>query len=165
VVTRGGSVEIVQADLDRPEHQRDVLALTDAYATDPMGGGEPLATTKRARLIDGLRAHPTTVILLAYVDGAAAGIATCFLGFSTFAALPILNIHDLAVVPEHRGRRVGWELLVAVERKARELGCAKITLEVGDRNTKAKALYERAGFAQPSDTDAGALVFYTKSIE
>ncbi|MGH2726059.1 MAG: GNAT family N-acetyltransferase [Actinomycetota bacterium] len=157
-------VEVVAADLERSDHQNAVLALTDAYATDPMGNGAPLAADKRDRLIDGLRAHPTTVILLAYVDGEAAGIATCFLGFSTFAARPLLNIHDLAVAPEHRGRGVGQQLLAGVERKARELGCSKITLEVGDRNETARGLYDRAGFVQPSGHEAGALIFYTKDL-
>lgn len=158
------TVEIVEAELDRPDHADAVLALTETYATDPMGGGAPLPAGVRNRLIEGLREHPTTVILLAYVEGEPAGIATCFVGFSTFSARPLLNIHDLAVVPEHRGRRIGWELLSAVERKARELGCSKLTLEVGDTNTKAKALYERAGFSQPAGTDAGRLVFFTKDL-
>jgi ribosomal protein S18 acetylase RimI-like enzyme len=157
-------VEIVEADLDRLAHQEAVLALTDAYAIDPMGSGEPLPAAIREQLIDGLRKHPTTVILLAYVDGELAGIATCFLGFSTFAARPLLNIHDLAVSPEHRGRHVGVELLAAVEHKARELDCCKITLEVGDTNDRAKALYERAGFSQPTSHDAGKLIFFTKDL-
>jgi len=157
-------VEIVEADLDRPEHQEAVLALTDAYAMDPMAGGEPLPADKRDRLIDGLRSHPTTVILLAYVGGEPAGIATCFLGFSTFAAKPLLNIHDLSVAPEHRGLGLGRVLLEAVERKARELGCSKITLEVGDHNETARALYDKVGFSQPSGHAAGALIFYTKDL-
>ena len=157
-------VEIVEADLNRADHQSDVLAMTDAYARDPMGGATPLSDDVCAGLIDGLRAHPTTVILLAYADGEAAGIATCFVGFSTFTARPLLNIHDLAVVPRHRGLGIGAQLLAAVERKARALGCTKLTLEVGDRNASAKALYERAGFAQPSDSDAGSMLFYMKTI-
>lgn len=159
-----GAVEIVEADLDRLDHQEAVLAMTDAYSLDPMGSGEPLPAAIREGLIDGLRKHPTTVILLAFVDGEPAGIATCFVGFSTFAAKPLLNIHDLAVSPEHRGHKVGVELLAAVERKARELDCCKLTLEVGDDNTRAKALYERAGFSQPTSHDAGKLIFFTKDL-
>ena len=157
-------VEIVEADLGRTDHQQAVLDLTDAYARDPMGSDAPLPADIRERLIDALRAHPTTVILLAYVDGEPAGIATCFIGFSTFSARPLLNIHDLAVVPQHRGRHVGVELLAAVERKARDLGCTKLTLEVGDANAKAKALYQKVGFSQPSSHDAGELIFYMKDI-
>lgn len=158
------SVEIVEADLGRADHQRDVLALTNAYALDPMGNGAALPPGALDRLIDGLRDHPTTVILLAYVEGSAAGIATCFLGYSTFAAQPLLNIHDLAVLPGHRGKRIGAKLLEAVEEKARTLGCSRITLEVGDRNARAKQLYELAGFAQPESNDAGTVLFYSKVL-
>ncbi len=31
------SARIVEADLAKPEHQRDVVAMTDAYALDVMG--------------------------------------------------------------------------------------------------------------------------------
>lgn len=157
-------VEIVEADLDRLDHQRDVLALTDAYARDPMGNGAPLPRETLDRLIDGLRKHPTTVILLAFVGGEAVGIATCFRGYSTFAAAPLLNVHDLAVLPGHRGLHVGAKLLEAVEQKARALGCSKLSLEVGDANARAKHLYEKAGFAQPTSDGAGDLLFYMKSL-
>lgn len=79
-------VEIVEADLARAEHQRDVLALTAAYALDPMGEGTPLPPEVLDRLIDGLKTHPTTLIFLAYLGAEAVGIATCFRGFSTFRA-------------------------------------------------------------------------------
>jgi GNAT superfamily N-acetyltransferase len=157
-------VEIVQADLDDADHQRAVVALTDAYARDPMGNGAPLPQEKLDRLIDGLRNHPTTVILLAYAGGQAVGIATCFLGYSTFAVEPLLNVHDLAVLPGHRGLRIGAKLLEAVEQKARQLGCSKLTLEVGDTNARAKDLYEKAGFAQPTSEGAGDLLFYAKPL-
>ena len=77
-------IEIVEADLDRPEHQHAILDLTDAYARDPMGNGKPLSAEVRGALIPGLRHHPTTVIFLAYLGNNAIGIANCFIGFSTF---------------------------------------------------------------------------------
>ena len=70
----------------------------------------------------------------------------CFWGFSTFAAQPLLNLHDFAVLPEARGRGVGQRLLAEIERRARARGCCKITLEVHDSNERAKALYRREGF-------------------
>lgn len=92
------NIQIIEADLDLPLHQRHIRELTAAYALDPMGNGGPLPEETLARLIDGLRAHPTTVIFLAYVGRTPVGIATCFREFSTFAARPLLNIDDLAVV-------------------------------------------------------------------
>jgi GNAT superfamily N-acetyltransferase len=160
------SPDIVQADLERGDHRADVLALTAAYALDPMGKGSALAQEALDRLIDGLRRHPTTLIFLAYLQGQAAGIATCFLGFSTFFARPLLNIHDFAILPRHRGRGLGRHLLRAVEAKALELGCCKITLEVQENNVRARRVYERAGFAQAVYREAtGGSLFYAKILE
>jgi GNAT superfamily N-acetyltransferase len=158
-------MEIVEVDLARTPHQQAVLALTDAYARDAMGNGAPLAPDVLARLVPSLRAHPTTVIFLAYADGEAVGIATCFLGFSTFAARPLLNVHDLAVLPAHRGRGIARHLLAAAEAKARALGCCKLTLEVQENNHGARRLYARVGFAQNMYQEAaGGALFYAKPL-
>ncbi len=74
------------------------------------------------------------------------GAAICFVGFSTFAARPVLNIHDLAVLPELRGAGIGTSLLEAASARARELDCCKLTLEVRKDNEGALALYRRFGF-------------------
>jgi GNAT superfamily N-acetyltransferase len=156
---------IVEAQLDRREHQEAIVSLTAAYAEDVMGNGKPLPPDVLERLDPGLRAHPTTLVFLAYLEGAPVGIATCFLGFSTFAARPLVNVHDLAVVPERRGIGIGRALLHAVDAGARARGCAKVTLEVLANNLNARKLYESEGFAQAaySPTGGGAL-FYSKSL-
>ncbi len=159
------SLFIVQADLDRPEHQQAVLDLTAAYALDDMGNGGPLSQKVLDQLIPALKSHPTTLILLAYLDDRPVGIATCFLGFSTFLATPLVNIHDLAVLPEFRGQGVGRALLQAVDRKALELGCGKVTLEVQENNQRARRLYKQAGFKHATYTDAGGgALFYSKKL-
>ncbi len=66
-------IEIVEADLDRDDHQRSVLELIDAYARDPMGNGQPLPERIKKELIPGLCNHPTTLIFLAWCDGRARG--------------------------------------------------------------------------------------------
>lgn len=156
---------IIEADLDLPAHQQVIVAMTAAYALDRMGNGGPLPADVLERLVPGLRSHPTTLVFLAYVEDVAVGIATCFVGFSTFAARPLINVHDLSVLPEYRGRGIGQALLRAVEGAARERGCAKVTLEVQENNHRARRLYERAGLAQAvyGDTTGGAL-FYSKVL-
>jgi GNAT superfamily N-acetyltransferase len=162
-------VTIIEANLAHPDHQREIIKLTSAYAADRMGNAGPLPPEVLARLIPGLQAHPTTIIFLAYAgdtaENIAVGIATCFLGFSTFVARPLINIHDLAVLPDHRGQGIGRDLLAAVDRKARELGCARVTLEVQERNTRAQHVYKSAGFAHaaPGQNTGGSL-FYTKTL-
>jgi GNAT superfamily N-acetyltransferase len=85
-------------------------------------------------------------VLLAFDGDEPVGIATCFFGFSTFAARPLLNVHDLAVVPARRGDGIGRALLAAAEERARAAGCCKLTLEVQDDNHRARAVYARFGF-------------------
>ena len=123
-----------------------MLALTRDYARDPMGNGGDLPAEVGVVLLDRLQAHPTTCIFLAYEDGDAVGIATCFVGFSTFNARPLLNVHDLHVVKSHRRHGVATRLLQAVEEEARVLGCCKVTLEVQEKNHTAQALYGHLGF-------------------
>lgn len=164
--TSGASaIRTVQADLERPDHQAAVLAMVDAYSRDPMGDGAPLSAEARERLIPGLRQHPTTLIFLAYGGETPVGVAVCFLGCSTFAAKPLVNLHDVSVVPAHRGRGVGRSLLAAVEVRARELGCCKLTLEVLDQNHRAFRTYLAAGFKRYSlQPGAGEAVFLTKPL-
>jgi ribosomal protein S18 acetylase RimI-like enzyme len=150
---------IVEADLADPRHQQAIVALVDAYARDPMGNGQGLPEAVRRELIPGLRRHPTTVVFLAFDGEAPVGIAVCFLGFSTFAARPLLNIHDLAVLPAYRGLGVGRRLLQRVEAKARQLGCCKLTLEVREDNQPAQQLYWKMGF-QHAASAAGTRTWF-----
>ncbi len=157
--------EVVEADLARVEHQRAILELLDTYARDPMGNGAALAEETRRDLISGLREHPTTLVFLAYVAGSAVGLAICFRGFSTFAARPLINIHDLAVRPEQRGQGVGRRLLETIAQKARSLGCCKLTLEVQENNHRARQVYEAAGFRQAVyQEQAGAALFMSRAL-
>jgi ribosomal protein S18 acetylase RimI-like enzyme len=137
---------IVEADLANPSHAAAVVSVIDTYASDPTGGAQPLPADVRERLVPALRAHPTTLVLLALAGDEPVGIAVCFFGLSTFKARPLLNIHDLAVVPAYRGKGLGRALLRAVEEHARRKGCCKLTLEVQDDNTRARGLYQSFGF-------------------
>jgi GNAT superfamily N-acetyltransferase len=141
------TLEIVQVALEKPRHAADLLRLLDTYAADQMGGASPLAPAVRSRLVAGLADQPGYVGLLAYESERAVGLANCFRGYSTFRAAPLLNLHDLVVEPDRRGRGIGARLLAAVADKARELGCCKVTLEVQSANLVAQAAYRRAGFA------------------
>src|SRR5271170_7584722 len=143
----GSSYLVRAADLAADGDRAALVALLDAYARDPMGGGAPLAVDIIRHLPDRLAAQPGARVWLGFAaDGEPAGLAVCFAGFSTFAAQPLLNLHDLAVAPLHRGRGVGRRLLAAVEDGARAAGCCKITLEVRDDNAPAQRLYEALGY-------------------
>ena len=157
---------ILLADLDDPSHRDAILALHDAYVREPHISGAPLPPDVRERLIPALRAHETTEILIAFVDGAPAGLAICFRGFSTFKAQPVLNIHDLSVQPEHRGSGVGLALLDATLARGRDLGCCKLTLEVHESNRHALEIYRRYGFGgHQAGGDEHHTLFLEKPID
>ncbi|KHK89653.1 GNAT family N-acetyltransferase [Novosphingobium malaysiense] len=161
-------VTVRLADYGYEPDARAVVTLLDAYARDPMGGGEPLDDSVRKRLVAALNAFPGAFSLLAF-DGAEGdepvGLANCFTGFSTFAARPLINIHDLAVLPGLRGRGIGRALMQAVEDEARARGACKVTLEVLGGNERAKALYAALGYANYAlDPEAGTAQFWEKKL-
>jgi GNAT superfamily N-acetyltransferase len=139
-------LEILVADYSNRAHRQAVVELLDAYARDPMGGGEPLADTVRATLVDEMAKRPYVFSLLAFVDGRPVGLCNCIEGFSTFAARPLMNIHDIAVIEPFRGRGIARGMLAEVESIARARGCCKLTLEVLTGNTTARAAYLKFGF-------------------
>ncbi|HEY7496536.1 MAG TPA: GNAT family N-acetyltransferase [Candidatus Tectomicrobia bacterium] len=139
-------ITIIEADLTQPAHQDAIVRLINAYARDPMGNGHDLPAQVCVALIPGLQQHPTSLVFLAWHGEEAVGIAVCFVGFSTFAARPLINIHDLAVMPAYRQQGVGRLLLERVEAKGQELGCCKLTLEVRADNHPAQRLYQHVGF-------------------
>lgn len=151
------------ADLDHPDDGRRIVELLDMYSRESFGLAAPLPVDVRQRLVHGLRDHPTTLVLLAMADEDAIGIAVCFFGFSTFAARPLLNIHDLAVSPEARGRGVGRSLLQAAQQHAAERGCCKLTLEVREDNLGARRLYRDFGF-EPDDGTTHSHSFWVKPL-
>lgn len=137
---------IRDADLADAAQGEALVRILDAYAREPGGQGQPLSAAAREGLVAGLREQAVGFALLAWHGEQALGAAVCQWGYSTFAARPSLNLHDLAVLPEHRGRGIGTQLLRAVEQRARERGCCKLTLEVHESNQGARRLYEREGF-------------------
>lgn len=158
-------VHVIEADLGDAGHRSAIVDLVDAYSQDPMADGAPLAADVRNRLASGLRDHPTTLVFLAYDGARPVGVAVCFFGYSTFAAAPLINIHDLFVASDARGRGVSRALLDAVSDRAVSDGCCKVTLEVLENNVRARRVYEAAGFAQATYLpEAGGALFMSKSL-
>lgn len=140
-------LSVVEADLTNPLHRVGIVECIDAYARNEMGGGLPLTDEVKAAMIPGLEKASSKLVLLATFNGGIVGVAVCFMGFSTFSAKPRLNLHDLSVLPEHRGKGVGRALLQAVVSRAAQLGCSAVTLEVRKDNANARHLYKSVGFS------------------
>ena len=64
-------------------------------------------------------------------------------GILAYPDVPELAI---AVEPQHRGRRIGGDLLEALARTARDAGLEHLMLSVDPDNARAVRLYERVGF-------------------
>lgn len=135
------------ADLSQADDVALAIELLNMYACEPTGNGGPLPSSVQERLAADLpRLKHLFVVLAEDESHRPVGVAVCFEGYSTFNAAPLVNIHDLAVVPDARGRGVGKSLLAAVEREARRRGCCKITLEVRSDNAAAMHVYRQWGF-------------------
>ncbi len=135
------------ADLGDPLDGHRYLDLLNAYARDPMGANTPLPMQLLQRTLADLRNLPTSRIFVAELGDETVGFATCFLGYSTFRARPLLNIHDIAVLPKYRGQGYGRRLLQAIAEQAQREGCCKLTLEVREDNPLAAGLYHSEGFS------------------
>ena len=146
-----------------PAHAQALVDLLDLYARDPMGGGHPLGDEARQHLADRLSKRADYFGFLALIESRPVGLMNCFEGFSSFAARPLLNIHDLAVLSEWRGRGIGRALMSAAEKLAQRRGCCKLTLEVLSNNAPALRAYAGAGFeAYQLDPAAGQAMFMHK---
>lgn len=168
---------IQQVDFNNTQQTDELLSLLNAYALDPMGGGEPLPEATQAVLIQEMAKRDGVYSFIAYhqrvndrdtntdvstnantnantnasahpsKNRQAVGLVNCVEGFSTFAAKPLCNIHDIAVLPEYRGQGIAQALMRQVCEYAKQRGCCKVTLEVLTGNTRARNAYRAFGFA------------------
>lgn len=152
-------------DLHLETNAAALITLMDHYAHDPMGGATGLSSYAKQHLVEGLRARSDFVGFLAWQGDAAIGLIHCFEGFSTFAAKPLLNVHDIVVLHGHRGLGISRALFAAAEAWAVERGCCKLTLEVLDRNAIAMSAYASFGFIPYAlDPSAGQAIFLQKPL-
>ena len=158
-------IDIVIANFNNDKDARALVYLMDTYAKDPMGGGEPLTERVKHALPNALMEIPNAFSVIAYVDGHPAGLINCFEAFSTFKCQPLINIHDVIVSVSYRGLGLSSKMLKKVEEVAKERACCKVTLEVLEGNTVAKAAYEKAGFTHYQlDPKMGRAMFWEKYL-
>ncbi|MBB4858009.1 GNAT superfamily N-acetyltransferase [Novosphingobium chloroacetimidivorans] len=163
--TRDLPLTIDPVGFRNPDDAAALVHVLDGYARDPMGGGEPLADDVRQRLPAGLAGVPGAFAFLARLGGRPVGVAVCFMSYSTFAAAPLVNIHDVCVLAPHRGRGVATALFKRIETEARSRGACKITLEVLSGNINAKRLYKSLGYGDYTlDPEAGHALFWQKRL-
>ena len=157
------ALNVQRVDYLNAQDAQALVFLLDAYAQDPMGGGEALKPEASSRLCADMSRIAGAASFIAWLDGQPIGLINCFEGYSTFKAKPLLNVHDIAVLAGHRGQGVGQALLQAAEAHALARGCCKLPLEVLSGNAPAMASYKRFGFEQYElDPAAGQAQFMQK---
>jgi GNAT superfamily N-acetyltransferase len=90
-------------------------------------------------------ARPAAEVILADLDGKAAGLAVYFTNFSTFLGRPGLYLEDLFVRPPLRRRGVGRALFQYLAKLAVERRCGRFEWSVLDWNQTAIAFYRSLG--------------------
>ena len=143
------TVSIIDADFSVAEHAAGLIAVLNEYAQLPVMTGKTLDEDLQKRLPGLLAETLGAHVLLAVNEEKVAGAAVCFLGFSTFAGKPLLNVHDLAVSSEFRNLGIGGALLDGVAEKALSLGCCRVTLEVDNENDEARGSNRPRGGGGP----------------
>jgi len=157
--------DAVIADLSNQAHADAIVYLLNEYAQDEMGGGMGLSDFTKRNRVPELRKRKGVFAVVAFAGEDPAGLALCMEGFSSFACKPLLNVHDMVVVRQYRGRGISKRLLEKVEEIARKLGCCKLTLEVLEGNEVARAAYKAFGFdGYQLDPKFGKALFWHKSL-
>jgi len=158
-------MQIIMADYTDHQHCNDIMFLLNEYAKGPMGGGKALPDNTLKNLPKALAKRHDALSILCYVDNKAVALVNGFEGFSTFACQPLMNIHDIIVLPSHRGLGISQRLLSTVETIAIERGYCKITLEVLEGNHIAHNAYVKYGFAGYAlDPAMGTALFLEKHL-
>lgn len=142
--------EIIRVDLNNKIHCSALLQLLNEYMLDDMGIGESMPEELGPKIISGLKSHSAYVGFFVCIGNDFAALANCNLNYSTWKAMPLINIHDFVVSSKFRKRGVGMFLLNKIAEYASEKGYCKINLEVRHDNYKAQNLYKKAGFAECS---------------
>lgn len=159
-------IELIKADYHNEQHGKDLMLLLNAYALDPMGGGEALNADVQKNLVATLAKRNDVFTVLCYVDNEPAGIINCVEGFSTFNCKPLINIHDCGVLTKYRGLGLSLKMFAEVEKIALERGCCKLTLEVLQGNDIAKNAYKKLGFSgYELDPKLGYALFWEKKLK
>lgn len=158
-------IKIQEADLTDQTHQNAIVTLLNLYALDLQGYKKSLPESVLKDLIPEMRKIPTSMVFLASIGQDFVGMAICFLGFSSFYARPLINIHDFTVKKEFRRKGIGKKLVEAIQKKAQFLNCCKLTLEVQEKNVSALRLYENCGFERAIlDESEGQALFLSKYL-
>ena len=120
--------------------------------------GAPEPPAELVKYLDGWGRRGDAGVVAEDTDGTALGAAWYRLFAESDRGNGILAPRDvpelsIAVVPEHRGRHIGRDLLAALAETARVDGYRHLMLSVDPANVRAVRLYERMGYVHVDSAD------------
>jgi GNAT superfamily N-acetyltransferase len=133
----------------RPAVAADVPALLDLYRQ--LSGGlapePPLTVAEAEAKFAGIAADPDRTVLVATVEGAAAGTVDLLIvrPSLTHGGRPWAAVENVVVDDRYHRRGVGRALMDEAARRAREADCHRLQLPSSQRRTDAHAFYRAIG--------------------
>ncbi|HEX7834703.1 MAG TPA: GNAT family N-acetyltransferase [Pseudolysinimonas sp.] len=135
-----------------------VAAITFPLACPPSTTDEAkadfIANSLAERNFSDYIAAPDHILLLAEVDGVAAGYTMLVTGdpddpdvAAVVSARPTVELSKVYVMPEQHGTGVAAALMDATLAAARDVGAVSMWLGVNNENVRANRFYEKSGFA------------------
>ena len=141
-------LSVIQVNLHNQLHCNELIKLLNDYMVDPMGDSCPMDPALAPKIIAGLQTYPGYLGFFVLAGDQFAGLANCNQNFSTFKAMPLLNIHDFILAPEFRTIGAGQFLMKVILDFASQNGFCRVNLEVREDNHSAKSLYQKLGFVE-----------------
>ena len=117
------------------------------FGPPPLRAREVMDAAVRDAIAGGLDGAPGAAVMVAEVAGERRGFLHMQTVTDFFTGEPHAHVSDIVVVAGAEGTGVGRALLEAGESWAREQGYRLVTLNVFAGNTRARAVYEHAGYA------------------
>ena len=123
-----------------------VLELVKALA-EHHGQADRVLTTAEEFVHSGFGDEPKFHVLLAEYDGSAVGFLSYTVNYSIWLGMQYMNIDDVFVDDDHRGKGVGEALMQNAKEVCISLGGSRIRWEVDKNNEGAIRFYRRLGAA------------------
>jgi ribosomal protein S18 acetylase RimI-like enzyme len=134
----------------RAEDEAQVLALVARLVEfGPPGYRDPTAMVRvdRAHIAEAIRGTgDDPLVMVATIGDAVAGFVHLHSLTDHYNDQPHGHVSDLVVAPAFEGRGVGRQLMDAAREWAIAKGFRWLTISVFEKNARAAAIYEKAGF-------------------
>jgi ribosomal protein S18 acetylase RimI-like enzyme len=108
--------------------------------------------------------HVTVLLARAQETGTAVGVAVLRVQPSVWSPAREVYLAELYVVPSHRGRGHGRELITEALRIARERGADYAWVITSEEDRRAQRLYEAAGFRRTEGEGGPVMLAYEREL-